>query len=142
MPPRLLFLRGACALGLIRDFPHVAIKVPQLPRKAITEFIRPSKVLGDLFDGYPTHGWEVNGLVDLTVGAGAKQAAAGCAEEGEVASFPIEGAETFFSLIVEMEGNEKREISYRDVCLCTPAIYEYIPEPGSLIPSSCLCPLA
>ena len=116
MPPCLFFLRGPCALGFLCDFPHVVIEVPELPRKAITEFIRPSKVLGNLFNGHPTHGWEVDGFVDLTVGPGAEQAAAGRAEEGEVAPFPIEGAETFFSLI-EMKGKEEREIRNLDVCL-------------------------
>jgi len=98
MPPRLFLLRGPCTLGLLCDFPDVAIEVPEFPRKAITEFIRPSKVLGDLFDSHPTHGWEVDGFVDLAVGAGAEQAAAGRAEEGEVAPFPVQGAEAFFSL--------------------------------------------
>lgn len=111
MAPGLFLLRSSCAFCFVRDFPHIAIQVPELPGETIAELICPSKVLGDLFDGYTTHGREMNGFVHVAVRTGAEQAAAGRAKEGEVASLPIQGAEAFFSLFKKQRIGGKGESS-------------------------------
>jgi len=96
-------LRSSCAFCFVCDFPHIAIQVPELSGETVAEFVRPSKVLGDLFNGYTTHGWEMDGFVHVAVCTRAEQAAARCAKEGEVASLPIQGAEALFSLFKEKD---------------------------------------